>query len=561
MKIQQWFCVVAVIVLAASWSNSTTAMTTPPDTLATPDTFATLIGWTDHCFTNLPEYPKSVKSDEKETRFSNKSGITSTTIDDLYTQYTTSKPSTSLPETTRNVNDEDFTSSASSFVQKVQIPLGSTLCFMGDLHGSVHALLRNLLRLYTKSFIADDWKLAPGNYLIFLGDFVDRGSYGTECWWTLMKLASINPSQVILVQGNHEEIGYQCNAKFSLKIPRYAQFDHFFSELSFKIPNNMDKIFDTFLNFCQTLPLAVFLSPIKSDNTHDYVQCSHGGIEPRFNTSFFLTDSENFQFIQDAKNVNGFNWSDFTGINNLYGKAPIASWQNPSYKWTANTDRGTAFIADISDTKEYLRGSTLKAFFRGHQDLKNSFKLVVNSTPGVAEWSNLTRINTSDKTILESNGIPMAEFVNQPDTVPVFTFTTATEARSLDDEGFGIVTMAEDFNQWKIKPHIYTEGTGFHEQSIELLAHAKKKEAFEKTVNNLLLVSSIDLHKALHQSRIKSMGEYIRTYGIPSDQQINTSTIYLKILENKLGMLQTQLSELKTKLNELGAAVTAITTG
>ena len=564
MKTHQWFCVVAVIALTTSWSNSATAMTTSPDTLAT------LIGWADPCFAKLPEYDSGVRQNNAISRFANNSGITDDNINDLYTNYTASR--------IKRSGDDQL-----PFVKKIHIPLGSTLCFMGDLHGSLHSLLRNLLRLYTKSFIADDWRLAPGKYLIFLGDFVDQGSYGTECWCTLMKLASINPEQVILVQGNHEEIRYQKNNE--------QTHNHIASELYYKVAGENDPklktIFNTFLSFCSTLPLAVFLSPIKSDNTHDYVQCSHGGIEPRFNTQAFLASTDTFKDItaSDGYGV-GFYWSDFTGVHYQYRnilnknydckKTQIASWQNPAYNWTLNDHRGAGFIANIpetqeylrgagfiagiTDTKEYLRESTLKAFFRGHQDMGTSFKLVVQNLRGVVEWSYLTRINTTDKTALESTGIPMAEFVNQPDTVPVFTFTTATEARS-DDEGFGIVTMAEDFNQWKIKPHIYTnDEISFDKQSIELLEEAKKKEAFEKTVNNLLLTSSIDLHKQVHQLPITSMDDFIKKYGIPSDQQINTSIIYLKILENKLGMLQAQLIELKTKLSELGAAVTAITT-
>ena len=42
-------------------------------------------------------------------------------------------------------------------------------------------------------------------YMVFLGDYVDRGFYGTEVLYTIMMLKIANPEKVILLRGNHED--------------------------------------------------------------------------------------------------------------------------------------------------------------------------------------------------------------------------------------------------------------------------------------------------------------------------------------------------------------------
>ncbi len=85
----------------------------------------------------------------------------------------------------------------SPFVQKLLVDPDDQLGFIGDLHGSIHSLLRSLLRLKNLGYVSNEWKIVnPGFYLIFLGDLVDRGEYGVEVWLTVMKLYIENPRQV-----------------------------------------------------------------------------------------------------------------------------------------------------------------------------------------------------------------------------------------------------------------------------------------------------------------------------------------------------------------------------
>lgn len=61
------------------------------------------------------------------------------------------------------------------------------------------------------------------NYL-FLGDFVDRGIYGTEVMLLLMSLKLTYPHKIVLLRGNHESRSMTENFTFrSEVIERYDE--------------------------------------------------------------------------------------------------------------------------------------------------------------------------------------------------------------------------------------------------------------------------------------------------------------------------------------------------
>jgi len=70
---------------------------------------------------------------------------------------------------------------------------------VGDIHGDLDSLTRILKE---SQFL----KRAEKNrvYLIFLGDYGDRGEDTPEVYWVILKLKTIFPEKVILLRGNHE---------------------------------------------------------------------------------------------------------------------------------------------------------------------------------------------------------------------------------------------------------------------------------------------------------------------------------------------------------------------
>ena len=67
---------------------------------------------------------------------------------------------------------------------------------IGDIHGCYTAL----------THLLDELHLTPEDKLVFLGDYTDRGMYGIEVLYTMLRLKVENPDRVLIVRGNHEDV-------------------------------------------------------------------------------------------------------------------------------------------------------------------------------------------------------------------------------------------------------------------------------------------------------------------------------------------------------------------
>jgi len=121
------------------------------------------------------------------------------------------------------------------FVQRLTFEVGNQIRPWGDLHGGFHSLINTLCDLHQKKVLDDNLKIInpKKNYLMFLGDFVDRGAYGVEVIYTLMQLKLRNPNNVILVRGNHESIAQNLDQgtsggfaqELSLKVRQHGAYN------------------------------------------------------------------------------------------------------------------------------------------------------------------------------------------------------------------------------------------------------------------------------------------------------------------------------------------------
>ncbi|MCW3998650.1 MAG: serine/threonine protein phosphatase [Candidatus Bathyarchaeota archaeon] len=74
---------------------------------------------------------------------------------------------------------------------------------IGDLHGD----LQCLETIIQKSGFIEKAKERKRIYLIFLGDYGDRGFLSPEVYYVVLKLKEMFPSRVVLLRGNHEGPG------------------------------------------------------------------------------------------------------------------------------------------------------------------------------------------------------------------------------------------------------------------------------------------------------------------------------------------------------------------
>jgi len=75
----------------------------------------------------------------------------------------------------------------------IEIKKAKKIIFVGDTHGDLEASQKAI-----KEF------LKPGNKIVFLGDYVDRGPFSKENLDFLLEQKEKFPDQIFLLQGNHE---------------------------------------------------------------------------------------------------------------------------------------------------------------------------------------------------------------------------------------------------------------------------------------------------------------------------------------------------------------------
>jgi len=368
------------------------------------------------------------------------------------------------------------------FVQKFGLSRHpAKVCFIGDIHGSIHSLLRNLLRLQKLGYLDDNFKIKdPDFYLIFNGDFVDRGRYGAEVWYTILFLKLINWDRVFLLRGNHE----------TKKISSGYGFKN---EIAKKYGVVEDNAFNILLSLYELLPFALYLGFGKDEqNRQVCFQCCHGCIEIGYKPKDFLKSTVDYELLTIEKlnetaaemkskhpaligNVNtyeeksvdiGFNWSDV--IQEDDGKI----WSNWERVEGVKGDEGPGYQSDVKATDLYLKTINkneriiVGGFIRGHQDRSFGFKLLygdVNLTKD--EVPEAAKENTSyaqgpwhwihvKEKYDQINPFGFRIYnQNYNDHAPIFTSTTATEGQSVPYDFLLMLFTNEKYENWRLKPY------------------------------------------------------------------------------------------------------------
>ncbi len=220
----------------------------------------------------------------------------------------------------RNVPQKLFdvlkTNKATEFDPYVQRFVGeadSDVVMIGDLHGDVHSLNSIIKDLATKGYIDSEnpFKIKEEHkkncYIVFHGDLTDRGWYGTEAIATVCYLKCLNPNNVFIMRGNHEDVllneKEKCNSfvaelvahfdKFEIRRSWYDKLrDRILGKTALSTPEVMLKKIGKFYD---SLPLALFFGAKdpKTDSTNYGLHC-HGGIEPGFDPHPIFNDSVEF---------------------------------------------------------------------------------------------------------------------------------------------------------------------------------------------------------------------------------------------------------------------------
>ncbi|RDB30000.1 Serine/threonine-protein phosphatase 2B catalytic subunit [Hypsizygus marmoreus] len=207
-----------------------------------------------------------------------------------------------------------------------------TIC--GDIHGQYY----DLMKLFEVGGSLND-----NNYL-FLGDYVDRGSFGIECLLYLYSLKLYYPSKFVLLRGNHE-----CR-----HLTEYFTFKreclHKYSE----------RVYEACIKSFCALPVTALVD--------GRFFCVHGGISPELMTLSDLSRMNRFQEPGNHGLLCDLLWSDPIA-NYGHEQEPSAHGPGlvPGTTFLHNATRGCSFFFTYEASCQFLERNSLLGIIRGHE--------------------------------------------------------------------------------------------------------------------------------------------------------------------------------------------------
>ncbi|CAF1445057.1 unnamed protein product [Rotaria sordida] len=207
----------------------------------------------------------------------------------------------------------------------IRVPRGCTI--VGDIHGQYYDLL---------TIFELGGSLGQQSY-IFLGDYVDRGSFSCECLFLLLALKITYPRSLCLLRGNHES--RQMTKVFTFK-------------RECKVKYSIDLWHESMLLF-DCLPICAIID--------DRFLCMHGGISPYIKSLHDITQLNRFQELPSEGPLCDLMWSD--------PHRQFNGQQTPP--WIFNNSRNCSFFFNHKVCENFLIENRLLAIIRAHEVVPN----------------------------------------------------------------------------------------------------------------------------------------------------------------------------------------------
>ena len=207
---------------------------------------------------------------------------------------------------------------------------------IGDIHGDLNCLFHILKNIDYERFLADS-----RNKMIFMGDYVDRGSQSIGVLYTICFLKQKYPYSIILMRGNHEapsEFPFCSHDLLSKLVERYGA-------------NGKRIYIHKILPFFRLLTLSTLIQ--------NQVLIVHGGLPTRFMEG--TTDFKNS--IATAHENIPNRW-----MEEILWNDPRQHIQNDQEWELSRRGIGRHFGIDVS--KNWLRLTKTKMIVRGHEPCK-----------------------------------------------------------------------------------------------------------------------------------------------------------------------------------------------
>mmetsp|Transcript_10518 Transcript_10518/g.20192 ORF Transcript_10518/g.20192 Transcript_10518/m.20192 type:complete len:525 (-) Transcript_10518:250-1824(-) len=216
--------------------------------------------------------------------------------------------------------------------------------------GDVHGQFFDLARLFN---VGGD----PGDtQYLFLGDYVDRGCFSTECVMLLFSMKIFYPKTFFMLRGNHE-----CR--------QLTAFFNFKDECLYKYS---EKLYDTIMEAFDKLPLAAIVN--------DSFFCVHGGLSPDITTIEEISELNRFREIPRDGPMCDLLWSDpFEDDKN--GKEANEDDSDSDEEaaettWFGyNKTRQCSYVYGVEAVKQFLEENKMTSIIRAHEAQVDGYKM------------------------------------------------------------------------------------------------------------------------------------------------------------------------------------------
>lgn len=266
-----------------------------------------------------------------------------------------------------------------------------------DLHGDLKSLIENIRCLKQEGLLDENFKCRQGVHLVFLGDYCDRGIYGTQILEILMRLREENPGSVHLIRGNHEDI--ESNVLFGV------------TDVNLLSVADNKETKAALQRFYETMSLTTYFSLSRGikGGKREYIQCTHGLFELTMDPAPLLEDVNSRAWVPVPKkrelserikkivDNNSPLFASAQRIQSLVNASQHLEEGMTMYNWAdVNPDyTRTYYLGDRSyslsaeDVYHYLNLSSeqhrVMMLFRGHehqfQHLTHGDKVLVTTLP------------------------------------------------------------------------------------------------------------------------------------------------------------------------------------
>ncbi len=218
-----------------------------------------------------------------------------------------------------------------------------TVC--GDVHGQFFDLLR---------LLEAGGDPATTQYL-FLGDFVDRGCFASECVFLLCAYKITYPSSFFMIRGNHE-----CR--------HLTSFFNFKDECIYKYDL---EIYDCIMAMFDNLPIAATINK--------KFLCCHGGLSPDISTLNDIMEIDRFQEVPREGPFCDLLWADPVddekqGSDEYDEDGDDEDMERTTW-FSYNETRQCSYIFGIDAVTTFLKKNNLTAIIRAHEAQFDGYKM------------------------------------------------------------------------------------------------------------------------------------------------------------------------------------------